>query len=712
MGSIPFLQHNGFPPGVYCNDVDDDDDDGDEDDDENDADSTNEMPCWLTFRTPEAVTSASAKVSEKDIRKWFKTVEEYLIENDLSDALKDPARILNGDETGFALNSLSKKVLATKGSRNVSAVDTANGKQNITVLFSFAADGTIIPPDVILPYKRLSREIVSSFPPEWGLGTSDSGWMNSTNFTLYIKKILYPTLLKKGVKFPVLFFVDGHKSHTALEAADVCSKLGIVLIALYPNATRIIQPADVSIFRPLKNSWETIIDSWKTEQSSERVTIPLFGKLLREAMERSLKKSTITNAFRACGLFPFDPNAVDYTKCIAKAVHPISELITGGQVVTDLTDKNQMTLVPSSTIKEAIEMIGEERIEHYKTSVFSGLSAEEKIISFIYNKILTAGQINIDASEEAFVEPEVMIQEEDESCNALEQNFTSDIVMPLELREQSFSGEDRPIIIDDMDEAIVHEPLIVLQEGAELDDVWAQNFSSDTATVFHTSTNWKFDDDFKKAVTVPMVVDNFQFQTLDMAQESAIEEPMVVIEERVAFPDDSSDLSSDPRNCNLFRAMSTTSSGSNMLMSNNDVGPCDVLTDITNIPNSNPIQSLSASKFFVAPPTPKRNPQHRRYRQKSYAILTAGERMKELTAKAFENAEAIKIKQMKSELRIIIIIVIVPSVGVVTGWHGSALGPRREADAAMLLVRARRARLIRAVDHPIRPPIDEWMVAL
>lgn len=209
----------------------------------------------LTFRTPESVISASAKVSEADIRKWFGTVFDYLIEHDLIDALYDPSRILNGDETGFVMNSSPKKVLATKGAKNVPIVDTQNGKQNVTVLFSFSADGKVIPPDVILPYKRLSREIVQSFPPDWGLGTSETGWMNSSNFTLYIKKVLYPSLVKRNVKFPVLYFVDGHKSHTALEAADACAELGIVLIALYPNATRILQPADVSIFRPLKNSW-------------------------------------------------------------------------------------------------------------------------------------------------------------------------------------------------------------------------------------------------------------------------------------------------------------------------------------------------------------------------------------------------------------------------------------------------------------------------
>ena len=37
----------------------------------------------LVERTPEAVTAASARVSESDIKNWFKTVEKYLKDHDL-----------------------------------------------------------------------------------------------------------------------------------------------------------------------------------------------------------------------------------------------------------------------------------------------------------------------------------------------------------------------------------------------------------------------------------------------------------------------------------------------------------------------------------------------------------------------------------------------------------------------------------------------------
>jgi len=48
--------------------------------------------------------------------------------------------------------------------------------------------------------------------------------------------------------------------------SNLCSQLKIVLIALYLNATRISQPADVSAFvfafRPLKYGWKKGLSEW------------------------------------------------------------------------------------------------------------------------------------------------------------------------------------------------------------------------------------------------------------------------------------------------------------------------------------------------------------------------------------------------------------------------------------------------------------------
>lgn len=214
----------------------------------------------ITLRTSEGVTPSSAVISEMDIRNWFTGIELYLKEKNLFEILQDPSRVFNGDETCFYLCPKNKKVLAPKGTKNVYEVEH-HPKANLTVMFTFCANGDIIPPMVIYPYQRLPTNIVMSVPKSWGVGNSENGWMKNEIFYEYIGNIFYKHLKKKGIQFPVLLFVDGHSTHITYELSKLCSDLQIVLISLYPNATRVLQPADVACFKPLKNGWKAEVSS-------------------------------------------------------------------------------------------------------------------------------------------------------------------------------------------------------------------------------------------------------------------------------------------------------------------------------------------------------------------------------------------------------------------------------------------------------------------
>ncbi|KAJ8928685.1 hypothetical protein NQ314_018695 [Rhamnusium bicolor] len=93
-----------------------------------------------------------------------------------NDILKDPSRIYNGDETAFLLNpKQSSKVVALKGFKDVYEIDTAPAKSNLTVMFSFCADGETTPPIIIFPYKRMPKNIIDTIPSGWGVDNSNNG---------------------------------------------------------------------------------------------------------------------------------------------------------------------------------------------------------------------------------------------------------------------------------------------------------------------------------------------------------------------------------------------------------------------------------------------------------------------------------------------------------------------------------------------------------
>lgn len=274
----------------------------------------------ISIREPEAINKAREAIKESSIRKWFIDLHIFLAERNSLDILDDPSRILNADETGVSLSPKSGKVLAPKGYKNIYVVKKGNEKENITVLIVMTASGEICPPLVVFPYIRPPKAVVDSMPPDWILGKSETGWMRSDTFFEYMSKGFNDWLKKQNVKKPVLFFVDGHKSHMSMPLSKFCEDNDIILYALPPNTTHILQPADVSVFKPLNQEWKRTVKNWQSrpENLNKCVTKTNFCQVFKETLDMEMTQ-TIKNGFRRCGLYPFDVEQVDISKCVKDA---------------------------------------------------------------------------------------------------------------------------------------------------------------------------------------------------------------------------------------------------------------------------------------------------------------------------------------------------------------------------------------------------------
>lgn len=211
----------------------------------------------ISVRSAEGINKARARVTEESIRLWFRELEAFLAQEGKLDILDDPTRIFNGDESGFSLCPKTGKVLGPKGYRNLYQIEPGNEKDNLTVLVTFNATGEVCPPLVVFPYVRPPKSITDSMPEHWSLGRTESGWMNGDVFFEYITNDFNNWIIQNKIMKPVLLLVDGHKSHMSLILSSICEELGIILYALPPNTTHKLQPADVSVFAPLKAQWKS-----------------------------------------------------------------------------------------------------------------------------------------------------------------------------------------------------------------------------------------------------------------------------------------------------------------------------------------------------------------------------------------------------------------------------------------------------------------------
>lgn len=264
-------------------------------------------------------------------------MKTYLKENGYLEIINDPDTILNGDESGFLMCPKTGKILAPKGSKNVYCIKSNNEKENIMVLIVFSASGKICPPLIVFPYVRPPRAVVESMPQGWVLGKSESGWMKEDVFYEYVVNAFDEWLNKNHIKRPALLLIDGHKSHMTMALSEACEAKEIMLYALPPNTTHLLQPADVSVFRPLKQEWRKTVRNWqsKPENSNLSVTETNFCRLFKDAFDNTDMVKDIKNGFQKCGLYPFNPNNVDYSKCIQNILEDLQK----GKVQVDCSEQ-------------------------------------------------------------------------------------------------------------------------------------------------------------------------------------------------------------------------------------------------------------------------------------------------------------------------------------------------------------------------------------
>ncbi|KAJ8913919.1 hypothetical protein NQ315_005717 [Exocentrus adspersus] len=278
----------------------------------------------LSERIAQNLTPSREKVGEAHnpkLRNWFLEIEEYLSSKNLLEITNEPERIFNSDESAFFLQPKGEKVLARKGDRFVYNAGTNDEKENLTVLVTANASGDLAPPMIVFAYERIPGYIANSVNPTWGLGRSDHGWMCGSTFYEYITNVFEPWLTQKRINRPILLFVDGHVSHLTLQLSQFCARKGIELLALYPNSTHIIQPMDVSVFKPLKTFWRNEVKRWRLENSGDRLRKEHFGKVFEAALNK-ISRECIQNGFKACGLSPFNVENVNFKKMPERESEP------------------------------------------------------------------------------------------------------------------------------------------------------------------------------------------------------------------------------------------------------------------------------------------------------------------------------------------------------------------------------------------------------
>lgn len=124
----------------------------------------------LSMRVAQNISRARAGVTEENLRNWFDRVSKLCETKNCTEALADPTRVYNLDETAFFLSPEVDKVMAKKGAKTVYNVTKSSDRQCTTVLMGGNAAGCLAPSMIVFKAKNIPKNISEHLPDSWGIG--------------------------------------------------------------------------------------------------------------------------------------------------------------------------------------------------------------------------------------------------------------------------------------------------------------------------------------------------------------------------------------------------------------------------------------------------------------------------------------------------------------------------------------------------------------
>ena len=263
-------------------------------------------------------------MTEEDLANWQGDIEKLLFHDaKLREAMLDPSRIFNQDETAVEVGSSSQRVLAEVNTKILFSI-SGGSREHVTASFLASADGSLVPPRLIykgvrnVAEKHLKDLDSTGKSGKWKFSVSEKGYITRELF-LDVCKDLAVHLDEKKISRPVILFLDGASPHISLKAAEFCKKNGIQPVLFKPNTTHLVQPLDLTFFSSLKKELKRLVWNWQCAPINAGQTLTKYSVvvLLREATEVCLQRADLLpNGFRRAGISPWNTEAPDRTKLL------------------------------------------------------------------------------------------------------------------------------------------------------------------------------------------------------------------------------------------------------------------------------------------------------------------------------------------------------------------------------------------------------------
>ena len=214
------------------------------------------------------------------------------------------SHVYGADETSVWLDPPNSTSIAPIGSRDVPVRVAGHEKQRVTVMLTARASGEKCLLLVLIPRKRVVKEVEAKFKGKLVLKWPGKTWMDDSLTEAYLHDVIGPQLFE-----PKLLIWDAFRCHTSVKTKGVLRSLRVQTAVIPGGCTKFIQPADVSWNRLFRQMIQCFHDDWL---SSDDLPTTVGGNLRAPSLDvylqwvvdawSSISTDIIVKSFRTCGI--------------------------------------------------------------------------------------------------------------------------------------------------------------------------------------------------------------------------------------------------------------------------------------------------------------------------------------------------------------------------------------------------------------------------
>lgn len=163
----------------------------------------------------------------------------------------------NADETPVFFDMVSNNTVNEIGAKTVTIKTTGNEKLRVSVMLTALADGTKLPPYMILKRKTMPKE---KFPKGIFVRCQEKGWMTSSLMKDWLNIVWNKRPNARQQR--AMLVLDSFRGHTTDEMKTALKRLNTDLVVIPGGMTSMLQVIDVVVNKPFKDKLKEYYNEW------------------------------------------------------------------------------------------------------------------------------------------------------------------------------------------------------------------------------------------------------------------------------------------------------------------------------------------------------------------------------------------------------------------------------------------------------------------